>query len=99
MWMCVYIYTPINFYIKYVLCYIQYNYVYFTIGINEVERVGMTLDETGIYVYVQGSPEVYGGISQLYFLYYNNDIGNIGNVEFNGFVTTSPGTQPLPESM
>ena len=59
----------------------------------------MSLDETGIYVYVQGSSEVYGSISQLYYLYYNNDIGNIGNIEFNGFATTSPGTQPLPESM
>ena len=55
----------------------------------------MTLDETGIYVYVQGS----GVTSQLFYLYYNNVVDVMGNPGFGDFATTSPGTQPLPESM
>ena len=63
-------------------------------GIN-VTRVRMTLDETGIYVYVQDS----GVTNQLFYLYYNNIVDVIGNPGFNDFATTSPGTQPLPEGM
>ena len=68
----------------------------FTIGINDVKRVRMNLDETGIYVYVQSS-----GKRQLFYLYYNNEVDDvvIENPEFVRFATTSPGTQPLPESM
>ena len=59
----------------------------------------MTLDETGIYVYVQGSVEGSTRTSQLFYLYYNNVVDVIGNLRFSDFATTSPGTQPLPESM
>ena len=36
--------------------------------------------------------------NQLFYLYYNNETNHIGNITLSGFDTTSPGTQPLPES-
>ena len=57
------------------------------------------MDETGIYVYVQGSVEDSARTSQLFYLYYNNVVDVIENLRFGDFATTSPGTQPLPESM
>ena len=61
------------------------------------------MDETGIYVYVQGSVQGFvedsTRTSQLFYLYYNNVVDVIENLSFGDFATTSPGTQPLPESM
>ena len=55
----------------------------------------MTLDETGIYIHV----ELYNGIDRLFYLYYNGVLEQIGELTLSGFATTSPGIQPLPESM
>ena len=55
------------------------------------------MDETGIYV--QGFIEDSTRTSQLFYLYYNNVVDVIENLRFGDFATTSPGTQPLPESM
>ena len=55
------------------------------------------MDETGIYV--QGFIEDSTRTSQLFYLYYNNVVDVIENLSFGDFATTSPGTQPLPESM
>ena len=55
----------------------------------------MTLDETGIYIHVK----LFNGADQLFYLYYNGVLEQIGELTLSGFATTSPGTQPLPESM
>ena len=52
----------------------------------------MTLDETGIYIHVDST-------GRLFYLYYNGVMERIGELTLSGFATTSPGTQPLPESM
>ena len=69
------------------------NYV-FVITETNIASVSMTLDETGIYVYMEMSDDT----NQLFYLYYNNETNHIGNIKLSGFDTTSPGTQPLPES-
>ena len=51
----------------------------------------MTLDETGIYIHVDST-------GRLFYLYYNGVMERIGELTLSGFATTSPGTQPLPES-
>ena len=64
----------------------------FIIGFNNVERVRMTLDETGIYIHLDST-------GRLFYLYYDGVIEQIRELTLSGFATTSPGTQPLPESM
>ena len=55
----------------------------------------MTLDETGIYIHVK----LFNGTDRLFYLYYNGDVKQIGELTLSSFATTSPGKQPLPESM
>ena len=70
-------------------------YVHYTYNYVGVTRVRMTLDETGIYVHVECS----NSMDWLFYLYYNGVMKPIGKLTLSGLATTSPGTQPLPDSM
>ena len=76
------------------VCMYVYMPVIFIID-NNVQQIRITLDDTGVYMYVESSD----GTKVIFYLYYNNGLDLIGEVQLNGFATTSPGTQPLPESM
>ena len=87
MYTCIHTYT-----VRFSQSFVYVHYIYTYVG---VTRIRLILDETGIYIHV----ELYNSTGRLLYLYYNGVLEQIGELTLSGFATTSPGTQPLPESM